>query len=237
MLNISIIRRFAPIRVLSSIFTILNSVSFSFYALIYIFFILFNASFFVSSTIQAESLKWSIVMLSLFSLTTILFASLTSPKSLKADLFSSKGFLSVFAFLGSFYVFGLLFLSYEGRVDETFITGFLTNPSFLFTYMFVVAFMEELIFRVGIINLLKSKSKNLFAVYFVSSSIFALYHYYKYSSELSLVFFAFIAGLLFTWLKEKQTFGSLPSFPVAVALHLVYNLFAVGGLSIVFSII
>jgi len=222
---------------ISSIFTILNKTSFFFFGFYLTFFILFNSGVFSSTSSQALSLTNVVTFLSIFTIGSLFLAFVNNPSGLRRELKNSAGFKALLSFMISFVLYGILFVSFEGRLDSSFVTGFLLDPNFLFSYMFVVAFFEESTFRVALVQLMKSKSSNVAAVYFVSALIFALYHYFKYSGDFGYLLFAFISGLGFTALNLKQEIGGFPTFPSAVALHMVFNLYSVGALSIALNLV
>ena len=221
--------------ILKGLYTIFNNTSFFVFSLFWIIFILFNSSFFSSTSLQADQLRNSIVFLVIFFLIVIAF--IKNKTSFFKEVNETKGFMGLFSFLSSFILFGILFVSLEGQLNTDFVNGFLLDPQFLFTYMFIIAFLEEAIFRLGIIELFKTKTKNLLAIYTASAFIFAIYHTIKYNFDIGALIFAFFAGLGFIWIHRKGRFGSIPTFPVAVALHMVYNLYSVGALSIVLSMV
>lgn len=217
-----------------AILTILSKVSYVLFTFLIIYFILFNSDVFSSNSGQAVSLTTTIQYLSGLALVSLFFAGLYNPEGLKRELANSTGPWSLATYLIFFFVFGFLFISFEGRFDPTFITGVLLEGSFLYAYTYIVASLEEIIFRIGILEVLETKSPNRAAVYIVGAAIFSLYHYFKYDGSIGLLIFAFFAGLGFVWIKEKGKLGAFPSFPASVSLHQVFNLWVTGGLSIVF---
>lgn len=231
----AIIKKLGIVGIVKNIFTILNNIPFIYYALLYILFILLNASEFSQTSSQSEILKHTIYTMLIFSTIIFGFASLRNKSTLIADLNKNKGILSLISFVLFFLVFGVIFASFEGKLDSSFVTGIFSNSLFLLNYMFIIASLEEFIFREGILTYLKSKSQNLMAVYISTALIFAGYHYFKYGGDLTLVFTAFMAGLGFTWIKLQENILGFDTFPIAVALHMVFDLYAVGALSIVFS--
>ena len=230
------IQKFQIIQIIKEIFAILNNISFFTYFSFASFFVLLNLGIFTSSGIQAEALRNTIVFLFLFAVVILGIAYAQNPKKLKEELLGAKGFLSLFTFFSSFMFFSYLFISSEGQLDSSFVYGILTNSLYLLTYMVIVAGLEEFIFRVGIVDIMKNKTENRVAVYFLASLIFSLYHIYKYDFTISSLVFAFLSGLVFTFLKEKQDMSGFPTLPIAIALHLTYNLYSVGALNIALSI-
>ena len=231
----AIIKKLGFIELLKSIYSILNNIPFFYYSLLYIIFILFNATEFTQSGSQIEILKHTIYSLLIFTLITFSFSSLRNKSSLISGLEKNKGFISIISFIVFFLVFGVIFASFEGKLDTNFVTGIFTNSLFLLNYMFIVAVLEEFIFREGLIDYLKSKSTNLMAVYILSALIFASYHYFKYSANFSMLFIAFLAGIGFTWIKLQDNIFGFDTYPISVALHLVFNLSSIGALNIVFN--
>lgn len=229
------IKNLRIIELLKSIHTILNNIPFSFYALLFIFAILLNVDQFSSTGSQGESIRNVIIYLGLFFSISWGFTALRNPIDLKKDLDKNKGLWGLFSFIIFFLVFGVIFSSFEGKLDSTFVYGLFASSSFLLYYMFIVSFFEESIFRNLIVNYFKSKSNNRIAVYILASLIFSLYHYFKYSGNFVLLLTAFLAGLGFTWIKLNDELLGFASFPIAISLHLIFNLYAIGALSIVFS--
>lgn len=236
---LAIIKNLGILNVLKNLLQILNNIPFLFYAILYIVFILFNTTEFSQTGSQAESLKWTITSLFLFWLAVFSFASLRNKSGVIKSLNDNKGIISIFSFFLFLFVFGVIFASSQGKinliVDNNFISGLFLNTFFLFNYMFIVAIFEESIFRDGFIEYFKSKSGNLTAVYILSALIFAFYHYFRYNGNLMLLFVAFLAGLGFTWIKVSEDIFGFDTFPISIALHLVFNLFVVNGLKIVLS--
>ncbi len=230
---IKILNPYALLGHIKAVFTILNQISFFAYSIFFIFAILLNVSIFTATDSQALQIQNVIMYLGMFAIFSLFLAYVLNPQGLKQELFQGQGLKGIFAFFITFYIVGNLFMSSQGRLDTTFVIGHLANSFFLSIYMFIVAFFEETIFRKAINEWLKSFSKNLVAVYIVSALIFALYHWWKYQGNFSLLLFAFMSGLFFTHLNIKKEIFGLDSFPVVVALHMVYNLYAIGALNIV----
>lgn len=216
-------------------YTAVSKFSFAFISILAIFFVLFNSDKFSKTSLQSIELSTTIIYLTLFGLASFFFAYYKRPKQFKKDLFDAKAFIGAGTFAVCFIVFGIFFQSFEGRIDTSFVTGILSEGMFLFVYMYIVAFWEEAIFRLAIMQVIKSVTKDIRVRYSLGAAIFSLYHYLKYQGDFFMLFFAFIAGLGFVWLTETK-FGNIPSFPISVALHLVYNLYIVGALKIVLSV-
>ena len=216
---------------------VLNKLPFLLVGFFLCFFILFNVSAFSVTGEQAQAIQNSIIFLGMFALSILVFVGIKNPQALRKEFDSSVGFISLASFIISFFILGIIFMSFEGRVDTMFMVGLFLQPTFLLNYMYIVAFLEEVIFRVGVIAYLFTITKNRFIVYTLASSIFALYHIYKYDFSFTLLLFSFFAGLILTLIKEADDYYGFPTFPIAVSLHLVYNLYAVGGLSVIFSMV
>ena len=111
--------------------------------------------------------------------------------------------------------------------DITPLPQYMVVPNMIFQAG-IVATSEEIIFR-GVIFRLFYKI-NSYAGYFVSSALFAGFHYAPYGGSVSLMFIAFALGLILAYLTERFNIGA------AIGFHAAWNCFVVGATALVYVV-
>lgn len=201
------------------------------------FYLYLGSEAFTTVNSQTLQIQNTIMFLGLFSVSMLFFGFLIAPNLIKKNFIEMSGFKGLLSFVLSFFVCGLVFTSMKGTVDIGFMKGLFKDFLFIAIYMFLIALFEETIFRFGMLEMFKKISPNPFVAYFIGALLFSLFHIPAYSGSFGNMFMAFIIGLLLCWLMDFDCIGGLPTFPMAVAFHMTYNLSCVGALDLMFKMV
>lgn len=141
--------------------------------------------------------------------------------------------VSVAEFLGTFaitfFVAGMVLLALASAtgLQPPAIPHGTSSLVMLAVEVFVIAFNEEITFRVLIPHQLEDALGSAAAAQFVSAILFALFHLAVYQGSLQGMLIAFLAGLVFGAVKENLPNGTT----VAIGMHATFNALALGLLS------
>lgn len=145
---------------------------------------------------------------------------------------------SVFGFLIAFPAFTVVFwiIAQSGLYFQNIVPlpSYMVVPNIIYQTG-IVATSEEIIFRGVIFRIFYririNEDDPPYIAYFVSSGLFAVFHYASYGGSFSAMFIAFIIGLLLAYLTEKYNIGT------AIGFHASWNCFVIGATALIYLVL
>lgn len=114
----------------------------------------------------------------------------------------------------------MLVLLYTGNIKTDTIVR--SQAFGLMSFFFIVAFVEEVVFRGILVNMIKDGTKNQIILYGITQGAFALFHGAVYGWNARTIGFAFGAGCVWLYIAQKYGLG------FTIGSHWLYDSFLAG---------